>query len=192
MIQATDDDADRLTHDELRATTFLLLVAGHATTANLVANGVLALLDHPDQLTALRADWSLLDGAVEEVLRWDGPQVFSTRRFTTEPCRVGDTVIPGGGEAVMFALASADRDAARFAHPDDFDIRRPGSTHVAFGHGIHFCLGAPLARLQARVALRVLLTRYPALSLAVDGDGGRSWRQTLVTRGVCRLPVRLA
>ena len=190
MIRARDADAAQLTHPELRATTFLLLVAGHATTANLIANGVLALLDHPDQLAALRADWDLLPDAVEEILRYDGPQPFSTRRFTTEPWRVpGTATVIAPGETLMVALAAANRDAARFPHPERFDIRRTASAHLSFGHGIHYCLGAPLARLQVGIALRGLLGRYPGLRL--DRSADRHWRRTLITRGLTRLPVLL-
>ncbi|MFC3448136.1 cytochrome P450 family protein [Amycolatopsis speibonae] len=188
LIRVTDEDADRLSHAELRATTFLLLVAGHVTSTNLIANGVLALLDHPDQLAALRAGWGLLPRAVEEILRYDGPQPFSTRRFTTTPYRVGDSVLPPG-ETVMIALAAAGHDPARFLRPADFDIRRTTPGHLAFGHGIHYCLGAPLARVQVSTALRVLLTRFPALRLA--GGADRSWRRTLISRGVAELPVLL-
>ncbi|GAB3702992.1 cytochrome P450 [Amycolatopsis oliviviridis] len=190
LIRVTDEDADRLSHAELRATTFLLLVAGHVTSTNLIANGVLALLDHPDQLAALRADWELLPRAVEEILRYDGPQPFSTRRFTTTHWPVGDsgTVIPPG-ETVMIALAAASHDPARFPRAGDFDIHRTTPGHLAFGHGIHYCLGAPLARVQVSTALRVLLNRFPALSLSCGAD--RSWRRTLISRGVTDLPVLL-
>jgi cytochrome P450 len=190
LIRTTDEDADRLSHTELRATTFLLLVAGHLTTTNLIANGVLALLDHPEQLAALRADWSLLPRTVEEILRYDGPQLFSTRRFTTEHWPVGDsgTVIPPG-ETVMIALAAAGHDPSHFTRPGDFDIHRTTSGHLAFGHGIHYCLGAPLARLQVSTALRALLTRFPALAVAAATN--RTWHRTLITRGVTELPVLL-
>ena len=190
LIAARDSDAGRLTHPELRATTFLLLVAGHATTTNLIANGMLALLDHPEQLTALRSDWDLLPGAVEEILRYDGPQPLSTRRFTTEPWRPpgSDTVI-AAGETVMVALAAVNRDVERFVRPDDFDIRRTGSAHLSFGHGIHYCLGAPLARLQVGIALRSLLTRFPDIR---RGPSDLRYRTTLLTRALTRLPVLLS
>ncbi|WP_233223040.1 cytochrome P450 [Amycolatopsis sp. BJA-103] len=190
LIRTTDEDADRLSQAELRATTFLLLVAGHVTSTNLIANGVLALLDHPDQLAALRADWDLLPRAVEEILRYDGPQPFSTRRFTTTHWPVGEsgTVVPPG-ETVMIALAAAGRDPERFPRPGGFDIHRAATGHLAFGHGIHYCLGAPLARIQVSTALRVLLTRFPDLALASGQD--RSWRRTLISRGVTELPVLL-
>ncbi|GLZ01151.1 cytochrome P450 [Actinoplanes sp. NBRC 103695] len=189
LIAARDSEAGRLSHSELRATTFLLLVAGHATTTNLLANGTLALLDHPEQLTALRADWDLLPGAVEEILRYDGPQPLSTRRFTTEPWRPpgSDTVI-AAGQTVMVALAATNRDAERFVRPDDFDIRRTGAAHLSFGHGIHYCLGAPLARLQVGIALSALLTRFPDLRRAPTE---LHYRSTLLTRALTRLPVLL-
>jgi cytochrome P450 len=188
LIRVTDSDAGSLTREELRATTFLLLVAGHATTTNFIANGVLALLDHPDQLAALRADWNLLPGAVEEILRYDGPQPFSTRRFTTEPWQVpGSEIVLPAGETILVALAAADHDEQRFPRPGSFDIRRSGSAHLAFGHGIHYCLGAPLARLQTTTALRALLNRFPDLRLAASAE--RQWRRTTITRGLVQLPV---
>jgi len=190
LIRVTDEEDGRLTPAELRATTFLLLVAGHATTTNLIANGVLALLSRPDQWALLRGDPTLLPGAVEEILRYDGPQPFSTRRFTTEPWPVpgSETVIPPR-ETVLVALAAADHDATHYADPDTFDILRKGSPHLAFGHGIHYCLGAPLARLQVSIALRRLLDRFPDLALARPAD--LQWRRTLITRGLLRLPVHV-
>ncbi|WP_229857704.1 cytochrome P450, partial [Streptomyces anandii] len=163
LIHGPDDEGDRLSHDELLGMAWLLLVAGHETTVNLVSNGVLALLTHPDQLAALRADLTLIDAAVEEMLRYDGPVETPTYRFTNEPVTIGDTVVPGGGELVLVAMADANRDPARFASPDTFDISRDARGHVAFGHGIHYCLGAPLARLEARIAIRTLLERCPQL-----------------------------
>ncbi|MDH2389176.1 cytochrome P450 [Streptomyces sp. HNM0663] len=190
LIHTADEDADgdRLSEDELLGMAWLLLVAGHETTVNLISNGVLALLTHPAQLDALRADFSLLDGAVEEMLRYDGPLETPTYRFTTDPYQVGDTVIPGGGELVLVALGDADRDPARFADPDRFDIRRESRGHLAFGHGIHYCLGAPLARLEARTALRSLLERFPGLRLDAD-PAALTWRPGMLIRGPQRLPV---
>ncbi|MFG3547568.1 cytochrome P450 [Streptomyces sp. NPDC047725] len=182
-------DGDRLSPDELRGMAWLLLVAGHETTVNLISNGVLALLTHPGQLAALRADPTLVDSAVEEVLRYDGPVETPTYRFTTEPLTIGDTVIPGGGELVLVALADADRDPARFPDPDRFDITRDARGHVAFGHGIHYCLGAPLARLEARIAFRTLLERCENLALDIH-PAAIAWRPGLMIRGPQRLPVR--
>jgi cytochrome P450 len=170
---------------------WLLLVAGHETTVNLISNGVLALLTHPEQLAALRADLTLIDSAVEEMLRYEGPVETPTYRFTTEPLTIGDTVVPGGGELVLVALADADRDPARFAEPERFDITRDARGHVAFGHGIHYCLGAPLARLEARIAIRTLLERCENLDLDIH-PAAIAWRPGLMIRGPQRLPVRFS
>lgn len=148
---------------------FLLLVAGHETTVNLISNGVRALLHHPDQLAALRADFGLIGGAVEEMLRYDGPVETATFRFPREPVEIGQRVIPAG-EPVLISLAGADRDPGRYPEPDRFDIRRDTQGHLAFGHGLHFCLGAPLARMEGRIAIRTLLERCPGLAL--DADAG--------------------
>ncbi|MEU2675798.1 cytochrome P450 [Streptomyces sp. NPDC007107] len=188
LIQAHDDDGDRLSTDELIGMAFLLLVAGHETTVNLIANGVRALLDHPDQLALLRARPELIDNAVEEMLRYDGPVGTATFRFSREPVTIGEVVIPEG-EAVLVALGSGDRDPGRYPDPDTFDIRREAQGHLAFGHGIHFCLGAPLARMEGRIAIRALLERCPAL--VRDPDGGEpDWLPGLLLRGVRHLPVR--
>ncbi len=189
LIRTTDEDGDRLSPDELIGMAWLLLVAGHETTVNLISNGVLALLRHPDQLAALRADFGLLDDAVEEMLRYDGPVETSTYRFTLEPLEIAGTRIPGGGELVVVALADADRDPARFPDPHRFDIRRDARGHVAFGHGIHYCLGAPLARLEGRIAVRSLLERCPDLELDCHPDA-LLWREGMLMRGPYRLPVR--
>ncbi|MEU1278603.1 cytochrome P450 [Streptomyces sp. NPDC005805] len=184
-----DGDGDRLTPGELMGMAWLLLVAGHETTVNLIGNGVLALLTHPDQLGALRADPALIDGAVEEMLRWDGPVETPTYRFTTTPYEVGGTTVPGGGQLLLIALADANRDPARFPDPSRFDIRRDTRGHLAFGHGLHYCLGAPLARLEARVAITTLLTRCPELRLDAH-PAALTWRGGMLIRGVERLPVR--
>ncbi|MEE1941030.1 cytochrome P450 [Streptomyces sp. TRM 70361] len=189
LLHTADEDGDRLSADELLGMAWLLLVAGHETTTGLIANGVLALLTHPDQLELLRSDPSLTENAVEEMLRYDGPVETSTTRFTTEPVEIGGTVIPGGGELVLVATADADRDPDRFPEPDRFDIRRPARGHLAFGHGIHHCLGAPLARLEGRIAVRALLDRCPALALDAD-PAGLTWREGMLIRGPHRLPVR--
>ncbi|MFD3657566.1 cytochrome P450 [Streptomyces sp. NPDC058620] len=190
LIHTADDDGDgdRLSGDELMGMAWLLLVAGHETTVNLISNGVLALLNHPGQLAALRADFGLIDNAVEETLRYEGPVETPTYRFTTEPLDVGGTVIPGGGELVLVAMADANRDPARYADPDRFDITRDARGHVAFGHGIHYCLGAPLARIEARIAIRSLLERCPDLRLDADPSKLR-WRTGMLIRGPLSLPV---
>ncbi|MFI8180145.1 cytochrome P450 [Actinacidiphila glaucinigra] len=188
LIRTTSEDGDRLSRSELSGMAFLLLIAGHETTVNLISNGVRALLTHPDQLALLRADMGLIDGAVEEMLRYDGPVETATFRFTTEPVDVAGTVIPAR-EPVLVALAAADRDPGHFPEADRFDIRRDTRGHVAFGHGLHFCLGAPLARLEGRVAVRALLERCP--DLALDADPVKlDWLPGMLMRGVRRLPVR--
>ncbi|GAA2248480.1 cytochrome P450 [Streptomyces ruber] len=186
LIRTTDEDGDRLSAAELRGMAFVLLVAGHETTVNLIANGVHALLTHPGQLAALRADMSLLDGAVEEILRYEGPVENATFRYAAESFDLAGTPV-AAGERVMIGLTAADRDGSRFPEPDRFDIRRAPQGHLAFGHGIHFCLGAPLARMEGRVALRSLLERCP--DLALDGRPD-DWLPGMLMRGLRRLPVR--
>ncbi|WP_411133764.1 cytochrome P450 family protein [Streptomyces sp. C10] len=189
LIAVSDEEGDRLSHEELLGMAQLLLIAGYETTGNLIANGVLALLTHPDQLAALRADLSLIDGAVEEILRYDGPLETSTFRFTIDPTDIAGTVVPGGGEVVLPVIADAGRDPLRFDDPDRFDITRAARGHVAFGHGIHFCLGAPLARLEARIGVRTLLERCPKLELDAH-PGDLRWRLGALLRGPRQLPVR--
>ncbi|WP_055563896.1 cytochrome P450 family protein [Streptomyces atriruber] len=187
LIRTTgDEDGDRLSTAELRAMAFLLLIAGHETTVNLLGNAVHALFTHPDQLAALRADMSLLDGAIEEALRYEGPLESATYRFATEPTELGGVVIPTGS-VVRIGLAAADRDPARFPEPDRFDIRRAPQGHMAFGHGLHHCLGAPLARVEVKIALGSLLERCPGL--APDGPPGE-WLPGTLIRGMRQLPVR--
>ncbi|MFE2377426.1 cytochrome P450 [Streptomyces sp. NPDC059398] len=188
LIRARDEDGGQLSAQELVGMAFLLLVAGHETTVNLISNGVRALLAHPDQLAALRADMSLLDGAVEEMLRYDGPVETATYRHAAEPLRIGSADI-AAGDPVLVSLGSADRDPDRFPDADRFDIRRAPQGHLAFGHGIHFCLGAPLARMEGRIAVRTLLERCPALALDPDG-GAYQWIPGLLMHGVRKLPVR--
>ncbi|MBD0711901.1 MULTISPECIES: cytochrome P450 family protein [unclassified Streptomyces] len=188
LIAARAEDGDRLSLAELRAMAYLLLIAGHETTVNLIANTVRNLLTHPEQLAALRADPTLLDGAIEESLRYDGPVETSTLRFTREPVVIGGREIPAG-QGVLVAIGALDRDPARFPVPDRFDIRRDTRGHLAFGHGIHYCLGAPLARLEGRIALRTLLDRFPRLELDPEAAPWE-WLPGLLIRGVRHLPVR--
>lgn len=187
LIRAADDENGRLDHQELHSTFFLILVAGHETTTNLIANGVYALLTHPDQLKLLRADWDLIGRTVEEVLRWEGSLTFATSRYPTSPYRVGDVEIPADGSRILLALGSAGRNTAVDADADRFVIDRPGRTHLAFGHGIHHCLGAPLGLLEGGTALQSLLTRFPDLTLDTDTV---EWRASMVSRSLERLPVR--
>ncbi|MGA4838789.1 cytochrome P450 family protein [Streptomyces sp. G45] len=186
LVRTRAEDGDRLSHEELRGMAYLLLIAGHETTVHLITNTVHALLSRPAQLAALRADMSLLDGAVEEGLRHESPVENSTYRFTTEPTEMGGLLVPAGS-AVVVGLAAANHDPGKYGTPHDFDLRRAPQGHVAFGHGIHFCLGAPLARLEGRIALRTLLERCPDLTL--DGTP-TDWRPGLLMRGLRRLDVR--
>jgi cytochrome P450 len=181
--------ADGLTGNELLSTVFLLVMAGFDTTVNLIASGTLALLTHPGEKTRLRQDPSLLPAAVEELLRFANPVNHANDRFTTEDVPVGDVVIPAG-EWVFPAISSADRDPAQFPDPDRLDLGRDTSGHVAFGHGIHHCLGAPLARMEAEVALGALLDRFPRISLAIPPSELRS-RPVILMNGLESLPVRL-
>jgi cytochrome P450 len=187
LVHASEDD-DRLNENELISMAFLLLVAGHETTVNLIGNGVLGLLRNPDQLAALRADRSLLPGAVEEFLRIDGPINLATFRYTAEEVELGGVTIPAG-EFVLVSLLGANRDPEKFPEPDRMDITRPTGGHVAFGHGVHFCLGAPLARLEGAIAIGSLLDRFD-LDLATE-PGALRWRDSTLLHGLDRFPVSL-
>jgi cytochrome P450 len=189
LIEARDS-GDSLNERELIAMLFLLLVAGHETTTNLIASGTLALLLNPGELSRLRADPSLLPGAVEELLRYVNPLNHATERFTLEPVQIGGVTIPAR-EWVLCATSSANMDPDRFPDASRLDVTRDAGGHVAFGHGIHFCLGAPLARLEAEIAFGALLSRFPSLSLAADPATLR-WRQSSLIHGLETLPVRLA
>lgn len=185
------DGAHRLDERELRSTIFQLIVAGHDTTTTLIGNSVVALLRHPDQLAALRAGPETLPDIVEELLRYDAPVPHSTFRFAIEPVEIGGVTIEAGAQVVI-ALGSANHDAEHFPDPEQLVLDRDGERHLAFGHGIHFCLGAPLARLEARIALGTLLQRFPALRLAVPDDA-LHWGHGdgIVLRGLSELPVVL-
>ncbi|MGK5532934.1 cytochrome P450 family protein [Streptomyces sp. URMC 129] len=183
------DEEDRLSEQEVIAMAFLLLLAGHETTVSLIASGSWALLSHPEQWAALCADPALIPGAIEEFLRWESPVNLATLRYTEEPVVIAGTEIPAGA-FVHIALSSANRDAGRYPDPDGLDITRDAGGHLAFGHGIHHCLGAPLARLEAEIAFTHLLRRFPGLRLARPGEQPR-WYSNARFRGVAALPVRL-
>jgi cytochrome P450 len=188
LIRARDGD-DRLSEQELLSTIFQLIVAGHDTTSSLIGNGVVALLTHPDQLALLRAAPGLIDAAVEEIIRFDAPVPHSTFRWARQPIETGGVTIPTGAQVIV-NMAAANRNPDVHERPGTFDIARPDVRHLGFGHGIHFCLGAPLARMEGRLALGRLIDRFPDLRLAVPraelrwghGDG-------LVLRGLSTLPV---
>jgi pimeloyl-[acyl-carrier protein] synthase len=181
---AAEEAGDKLNEEELLATCILLLVAGHETTVNLIGNGTLALLRHPDQLRKLRENPGLIGTAVEELLRFDGP-VQRTARIPSEDITIGGQTI-GKGEMVMPFLGAADRDPTQFPDPDRLDITRADNRHIAFGMGIHFCLGAPLARMEGQIAINTLLARLPKLALATDRP---QFRQSLTLRGLQALPL---
>ncbi|WP_030672165.1 cytochrome P450 family protein [Streptomyces sp. NRRL B-1347] len=192
LIRASDH-GEHLTENEAAAMAFILLFAGFETTVNLIGNGTYALLNHPEQRALLQrslaaGDTGLLATGLEELLRYDGPVELATWRFATEPLRIGGQDI-AAGDPVLVVLAAADRDPERFAEPDLLDLARRDNQHLGYGHGIHYCLGAPLARLEGQTALATLLRRLPDLQLAVEPEELR-WRGGLIMRGLRTLPVR--
>ncbi|HEV2933659.1 MAG TPA: cytochrome P450, partial [Streptosporangiaceae bacterium] len=181
-LVAARDEEDRLTEDELLSMAFLLLVAGHETTVNLIGSGMLALLLNPGEMARLRADRSLLGGAVEELLRYVNPVNNATLRFAGEPLEIGGQQV-SPDEVVLVSLSGANRDPSRYADPDRLDLGRDSAGHLAFGHGIHYCLGAPLARLEAEIAFGGLLERFGSMTLAVPADSLR-WRPSTLIHGL--------
>lgn len=188
LASATDTDGN-LTDTEVVSMTFLLLVAGHETTVNLIGNTMLTLLQDPERFAGLRAHPDQIPAALEEHLRHLGPVHIATLRFTTEPVTLGDTTI-GPDELVFVSLAAANRDPSRFARPELVDYDRDNPGHLAFGHGIHVCLGAPLARAEGTIALTRLLAHYPHMTLATD-PATLAWRTSSLIRGLDALPVQL-
>ncbi len=182
------ESADVLSEEELLGMVCMLLVAGHETTLNLIANGTLALLQHADQLRTLRTDPSLIPGAVEEMLRFDSP-VENTVRWALEEVEIGGKTIPRGA-LVLVSLAAANRDPDVFADPDIFLITRAPNKHIAFGQGIHYCLGAALARLEGEIAISALVQHFPEMQLAVDPDS-LEWGMSLLAHSLNALPLRL-
>ncbi|HVI48064.1 MAG TPA: cytochrome P450 [Chitinophaga sp.] len=186
-LVAVEEAGDHLSEQELLSMVFLLLLAGHETTVNLIGNGMLALLQHPEQLERLKLTPSLIEIAVEEMLRYDASVATSTVRFALQDIAIGDVVIPKG-EEILLMTGAANRDENRFSQPDTFDITRTDNRHISFGHGIHFCLGAPLARLEGAIAISTLLHRLPAIRLAVPPDT-LTRRPSMLIRGLHHLPV---
>jgi cytochrome P450 len=186
LVQAKDG-SDQLSEDEILAMIFLLLVAGHETTVNLIGSGTLALLEHPEQLEMLRSEPTLIKSAIEELLRFVCPVEMATERYAREDITIAGTTIPRG-ELVMAVIGSANRDAHYFDNPDSLDLTRKNNKHLAFGHGIHFCLGAPLARLEGQIAINTLIQRMPNLRLSISPNQIR-WRGTFALRGLEALPV---
>ncbi|MGW1048177.1 cytochrome P450 family protein [Streptomyces sp. NPDC002586] len=186
LIAVRDEDGDRLSEDELMSLTFVILFAGYENTVQLIGNAVLGLLQHPDQLAALRKDPTHIPAAVEELARYEGPALLAIRRFPVEDVTIGGVTVPAG-ETVLVSLSAANRDPARFPDPDRLDLSRDATGHLALGHGIHYCLGAPLARAETEIALAALLERFPELAL---NDDELRWRPSLRARGLLALPVR--
>jgi cytochrome P450 PksS len=189
LIRA-EEAGDRLSGDELLAMAFLLLVAGHETTVNLIASGTLALLEHPEQTARLRRDPSLVKPAVEELLRYASPVEMATERYARHDTEIAGRRIPRGG-LVLAVLGSANRDERHFEDPDVLDLARDPNRHLAFGRGgVHHCLGAPLARMEGQIALSALLRRFPGARLAMAPEALR-WRRGLFLRGLEKLPLVL-
>lgn len=186
LVQAKDGN-DQLSEDEILAMIFLLLIAGHETTVNLIGSGTLALLEHPDQLAKLRNEPALIKTAIEELVRFVCPVEMATERYAREAITIAETTIPRG-ELVMAVIGSANRDPNYFDNPDTLDITRANNRHLAFGQGSHYCLGASLARLEGQIAISTLVQRMPNLHLNVAPDQLR-WRGAFVLRGLEALPV---
>lgn len=189
QLIAAEEAGDRLTEQELFGVVTLLIIAGHETTVNLIGNGVLALLEHPEQRRLLQEQPERIHGAIEEMLRYNGPVEFSTSRWAGEEMEFRGRQMQKG-DLVIVALDSANRDEQQFSDPDVFDITRERSRHLAFGQGIHLCLGAPLARLEGEIAVNTLLRRFPHLQLQ-EGVEELEWRPGMIVRGVKEIPLAL-
>ena len=187
LIKA-EEAGDKLSEDELLAMVFLLLIAGHETTVNLIGNGILALIENPDEMRKLRSEPALVKLAVEELLRYTSPVLTTTERYALENATVRDVTIPRG-EMTLGVIGSANRDETVFERPDELQITREPNKHLAFGQGIHFCLGAPLARMEAQIAFTTLLARLPDLRLKNPPQSLR-WRPSIFLRGLASLPVK--
>lgn len=184
-----EDEGDQLTERELYGVVTLLIIAGHETTVNLIGNSILALLEHPDQFDLLKEHPDRIHQAIEETLRFNGPVEFSTSRWANEDMEFRGQMIKRG-ELIIISLNSANHDPEVFENPDLFDISREKSPHLAFGKGIHLCLGAPLARLEGEIAITSLMQRFPEMNLAVGKDE-LEWRPGMIVRGVKEIPLYL-
>jgi cytochrome P450 PksS len=184
-----EENGQKLNEDELVAMIFLLLIAGHETTVNLIGNGMLALLEHPNQMQRLRQEPNLMKSAVEEMLRFTSPVETGTERYTKEEVTISGVTIPRGS-LVLAAIASANRDEQHFSNPDELDLGREPNKHLAFGLGPHYCLGAPLARLEAQIAFAALLERTSEIHLAVPREK-LHWNRGLILRGLQSLPLQV-
>jgi cytochrome P450 len=187
LIRA-EEAGDKLSEDELLAMVFLLLIAGQETTVNLIGNGLLAVLQNPDQMERLRSDPSLIKSAVEELLRYTSPVLMTTERYALDNATMHDVTIPRG-EMILGVIGSANRDETVFDNPNELNLAREPNKHLSFGQGIHFCLGAPLARMESQIAIKTLLERTPNLQLKIDPESLR-WRPSIFLRGLQALPVK--
>ncbi|SFJ64827.1 cytochrome P450 family protein [Thermoflavimicrobium dichotomicum] len=187
LIRAETEN-EKLSEKELYSMLFLLIIAGHETTVNLIGNSVFSLLQHPDQCEKLKKEPAFISLAVEEFLRYMSPVEFATNRWAIEDIQLHGKTIKKQ-DLVLISIASANRDPAKFTHPEKLDITREKNEHIAFGHGIHFCLGAPLARLEGQIAIQTLLQRIPAFELAVTRQELK-WQSTFLMRGLQHLPIR--
>jgi cytochrome P450 PksS len=189
-LVAAEEAGDRLDQDELLAMVFLLLIGGYETTANLIGTGTLALLENPEQMEKLRANPALMKSAIEEMLRYYSPVDYAQVRGARTDLEIAGVPIPKG-DIIVAALSSANRDERQFPKPEVFDIAREPNRHVAFGQGIHYCLGAPLARLEGQIAFTTMLRHFPQLRLAVP-RASLQWRKSYLLRGLESLPVASA
>jgi cytochrome P450 PksS len=184
-----ENEGDQLSENELIAMIFLILFAGHETTVNLIGSGTLALLQHPDQWARLKANPDLLDTAVEELLRYTNPVQHIAQRFAMETVTLGTATIPQYS-TVLLGIGAANRDEAVFPDAETLDIGRTPNKHIAFGFGVHYCLGAPLARMEAKIGFKALIERFPNMQLAIQPEAIQ-WRGAPSLRGVKALPIRL-
>jgi cytochrome P450 PksS len=182
-----EENGDRLDHTELLSMVFVLLVAGHETTVNLIANGMLLLFQHPQQMALLKSNPDLMGSALEEMLRYNGPVETPTQRWASQDIEISGVTI-AAGDMVLPSLLAANRDPDVFANPDTFDIQRDPNPHVAFGQGVHYCLGAPLARLEGTIAIQALLNRFPEIRLNTSVDR-LEWGESILIHGMKALPV---
>jgi len=188
LVQA-EQAGDRLNEDELLSMIFLLLLAGHETTVNLIGSGTLALLEHPTQMQLLHDDPGMIERAIEELLRYTSPLEHSTSRYAMEDVTLHGVTIPKNS-TVLLVIASANRDETVFENADQLNLNRNPNRHVSFGLGIHFCLGAPLARLEGKIGINALIQRFPDMKLTIQPEQV-AWRSAVAVRGVKSLPVRL-
>lgn len=187
LIQV-EESGNKLDEDELLAMVFLLLVAGHETTVNLISSGILALIENPDQMNKLREDPELINSAIEELLRYASPVFMSTERYARQDFTIHNITIPRG-ELVLGVIGSANRDESIFENSDCLNLTRKSNKHLSFGHGIHFCMGAPLARMETQIAINTLLRKFPRIRLKKSKESLR-WRSSLILRGLEELPLK--